>query len=57
MEQAGDIAKILVVRQYIYARKGVNVRVAVPDTPERKELLDRAYNIAMAWFTSIQMPG
>ena len=46
------IAKMYVVRTYIHQRKGILVNINTPDTQERFELLDKAYAIALAWFTS-----
>lgn len=45
--------KMHVVRTYIHQRKGVWVNINHPDTPERMELLDKAYTIALAWYTSM----
>ena len=47
------IAKLYVVRAYIHQRKGVTVNINYPDTPQRMELLHKAYTIALAWFTSM----
>ena len=54
MEQASDmIAKMYVVRAYIHQLRGVWVNINMPDTQRRIEMLNRAYTIALAWFTSM----
>jgi hypothetical protein len=54
MEGSTDTrAKMFVVRTYIHQRKGVWVNINHPDTPERMELLNKAYAIALAWYMSI----
>lgn len=40
----------LVIRSYIHEMKGVWVDVKEPDTPEREELFERAFRIAVNYF-------
>jgi hypothetical protein len=40
---------IAAIEHYIYIRKGVRVKVALPDTPERMRLFHAAYLIAKTW--------
>lgn len=37
------------IEDYIYARKGVRVRINPPDTPERWAMLHAAYFVAKTW--------
>lgn len=45
------IGMLYVVRAYIHDRKGVWVNINYPDTPERMALLERAYLVALAWYS------
>jgi hypothetical protein len=40
---------IAAIERYIYIRKGVRVKVALPDTPERWQLFWAAYFVAKTW--------
>lgn len=41
--------KLRTIEEYIYARRGVRVRINPPDTEERWALFLRSYLIAKAW--------
>ncbi len=49
MIQASMDEKIRTIEEYIYARRGVRVKINHPDTDERWALFLRAYLIAKAW--------
>lgn len=41
--------KVIIIKEYIHAKKGVWIEIAEPDTPERWDLFEAAFQRAMYW--------
>lgn len=48
--------QLRVIERYIFARKGVTVRINPPDTPQRWSLFYTAYFVAKTCFDAVQNP-